>query len=333
MIIPFSSIHIAAVLTRQPRPDIRPHNIIKIAPRLALIHIKIKICHPVWTRPLYTRKTGPAKKINNYENERHPFRYHHPPHEHARQHRHHRSHPTGIPREIRIGESAARDERIVLSCSKDGAECGQGHFFQAITNTLAPLVHWRVCHIWEWLKHWAPTAQFGDWNTTLLADAYGGDEAEEINARTGCICCPLASKDTALDTILAMPRWQYLAPLRRLRHIYADMRKPANRLRQTAERKKNGGLATNPDRMGPLSMRARKHFFGEILKIQTEINSAATAINRPVIDILNPEEIEFIRKCWSENTWPKGWTGHEIPADQPQSQTFRDGTVQPLLFY
>ena len=72
--------------------------------------------------------------------------------------------------------------------------------------------------------------------------------------------------------------------------------------RQTAERKKNGGLATNPDRMGPLSMRARKHFFGEILKIQTEINSAATAINRPVIDILNPEEIEFIRKCWSENT-------------------------------
>ena len=29
--------------------------------------------------------------------------------------------------------------------------------------------------------------QFGAWNTALIADAYGGDEAEEINARTGCI--------------------------------------------------------------------------------------------------------------------------------------------------
>ena len=29
---------------------------------------------------------------------------------------------------VRIGESAARDQRIALSCSKDGAECGQGWF-------------------------------------------------------------------------------------------------------------------------------------------------------------------------------------------------------------
>ena len=29
---------------------------------------------------------------------------------------------------LRVGESAARDQRIALSCSKDGAECGQGWF-------------------------------------------------------------------------------------------------------------------------------------------------------------------------------------------------------------
>lgn len=29
---------------------------------------------------------------------------------------------------VRVGESAARDQRIALSCGRDGAECGQGWF-------------------------------------------------------------------------------------------------------------------------------------------------------------------------------------------------------------
>lgn len=233
---------------------------------------------------------------------------------------------------VRIGESAARDERIVLSCSRDGAECGQGHFFQGLTNTLAPLVHWRVCHIWEWLKHWAPQAEFGDWNTGLLADAYGGDEVEEINARTGCICCPLASKDTALDAIIAMPRWSYLAPLSQLRDIYAEMRSPLHRLRQVGERKKDGTMAQNPTRMGPLSMQARQMFFQKIVDIQSDINHLAANLGRPSIDILNPEEQQFISHCWTENVWPNGWTGAEPSAALLHDEIFHDGSIQPTLF-
>ena len=30
---------------------------------------------------------------------------------------------------VRMGESAARDQRIALSCTKDGGECGQGHLY------------------------------------------------------------------------------------------------------------------------------------------------------------------------------------------------------------
>lgn len=234
---------------------------------------------------------------------------------------------------VRIGESAARDERIVLSCSKDGAECGQGHFFQSLTNTLAPLVHWRVCHVWEWLKHWAPQPEFGDWNTRLLADAYGGDEAEEINARTGCICCPLASQDKALDTIIAMPHWEYLRPLKKLRDIYEEMRSPIHRLRQNGETKKDGTLAKNPDRMGPLTIEAREEFFARIVLIQDTINLSARHLKRPQIDILNVEEADFIRRCWAENVWPKGWTGQEISAAAAHDEIFNDGTIQPLLFY
>jgi len=56
---------------------------------------------------------------------------------------------------VRLGESAIRDQRIALSCSRDAGECGQGWFQMstndAIADTLAPLVHWRLCHIYDWL--------------------------------------------------------------------------------------------------------------------------------------------------------------------------------------
>lgn len=56
---------------------------------------------------------------------------------------------------VRMGESAARDQRIAVSCSKDSGECGQGWFQvatpEAVADTLAPLLHWRVCHVFDWL--------------------------------------------------------------------------------------------------------------------------------------------------------------------------------------
>jgi DNA sulfur modification protein DndC len=56
---------------------------------------------------------------------------------------------------VRVGESAARDQRIAASCSKDSGECGQGWFQvstpESVADTLAPLLHWRLCHIYDWL--------------------------------------------------------------------------------------------------------------------------------------------------------------------------------------
>jgi DNA sulfur modification protein DndC len=42
---------------------------------------------------------------------------------------------------VRLGESAARDNRIALACTTSGAECGQGYFHQswkATTPTRSP---------------------------------------------------------------------------------------------------------------------------------------------------------------------------------------------------
>lgn len=245
---------------------------------------------------------------------------------------------------VRQGESAMRDRRIEMSCGKDGAECGQGWYQQVLPNakgvrgrmaTLAPLLHWRVCHVWEWLKHWAPSAQFGDWSTAMIADAYGGDEAEEVNARTGCIGCPLASKDMALDTILRHPSWAYLAPLKGLKPLYRDLRKARNRLRQPGgERRKDGTLSKNQQRMGPLTFEARVMGLDRVLAIQAEVNAAATRLGRPRIDLLNAEEEARIRELIAAETWPDGWTGAEPTADVPLPSYFAVGDrlyIQGLL--
>lgn len=242
---------------------------------------------------------------------------------------------------VRQGESAVRDRRIEMSCSKDGGECGQGWYQQVLPNargirgriaTLAPLLHWRVCHVWDWLKVFAPRPQFGGWPTAMLADAYGGDEAEEINARTGCIGCPLASKEQALEAILAIPAWAHLAPLRRLKPLYRDLRRPENRLRKAgAEYLKDGSLAANPQRMGPLTLEARKRALEIVLDVQRQCNRAAEHLGRPGVDILTAVEEARIRALIAAGTWPDGWDGTEPRADTPLDQVFQDGTVQPLL--
>lgn len=243
---------------------------------------------------------------------------------------------------VREGESAIRDERIRMSCGKDGAECGQGWYQEVLPQskgvrgriaTLAPLLHWRVCNVWDWLRIYAPMPAYGGWETSAIADAYGGDEAEEVNARTGCIGCPLASKEMALETILAMPAWSYLAPLRDLKPIYRELREDDSKRLKKTGLDDDGSLSSgkNKQRKGPLTFEARLDALDRILAIQAACNAAARSLNRPTIDILNREEEKRIRDLIAAQTWPNGWDGDEPTADTPMDMIFRDGSVQPLL--
>jgi DNA sulfur modification protein DndC len=236
---------------------------------------------------------------------------------------------------VRLGESAARDERIALSCSKDGAECGQGWLQQSakegLNDTLAPLLHWRVCHVWDWLNFFAPDYGFP---TQLIAESYGGDEATEINARTGCVGCNLASRDLALETILRKfpESWGYLSPLLRLRSIYAEMKRPENRLRKWGEKKQDGSLAANQGRLGPLTFEARSKFLTEILQLQTEINTKANELKKPHVYLINFDERMRIIELINAKTYPNGWDGTEMRGDEMTDKIYRDGTIQPWIF-
>lgn len=234
---------------------------------------------------------------------------------------------------VRLGESAARDQRIALSCSRDGGECGQGWFQEAtpdsIADTLAPLLHWRVCHVWSWLTAHAPAEGF---STRIVGTVYGGDEAEEMNARTGCIGCPLATKDTALDAILKLREWSYLLPLKRLRPLYRELRESHNRLRQPGtETRKDGSLASNPQRLGPLTMDARRYALSVVLGVQGEINIGARDHGHPLLSLINDEEEARIVELIEANTWPQKWGGEEPVGDVILDKIFADGSSQPLL--
>jgi DNA sulfur modification protein DndC len=233
---------------------------------------------------------------------------------------------------VRVGESAARDQRIALSCGRNGGECGQGWFQEttpeSVADTLAPLLHWRVCHVWDWLmihraEHGLPTQ--------LVAEVYGGEEAEELNARTGCIGCNLAEKDLALDYILSLPQWAYLAPLKKVRPLNRELRLFKHRKQKAGERNKGGELSSNPNRKGPLTLVARAWALDQVLAIQAEVNAAADAAGRPRIDLINAEEEARIRELIAARTYPQRWSDDDPDATVLVPQTLGEGIEQPLL--
>jgi len=223
---------------------------------------------------------------------------------------------------VRLGESAARDARITLSCSKDSGECGQGWFQvatdDAIADTLAPIVHWRLCHVFDWL--YFETERHGYPDVLSIASVYG-----DSDVRTGCVGCNLASRDTALERLIRDPQWSHLRPLLELKPLYSELTMAKYRKRKSAaEKRQDGQYAKNVQRLGPLTMEARAYGLDRVLDIQ----------KRAGMDLINSEEEARIREMWAQNVWPQKWTGKEIRGDQPIDAIRLAGNdliVQPLL--
>lgn len=235
---------------------------------------------------------------------------------------------------VRVGESASRDAKIAVSCGKNGAECGQGWYQEtlpeSLCDTLAPILHWRTCLVWDWLC----LARDYGYPTIDVANAYGhadeGSEAENA-ARTGCNGCPLATVDLALDNLLRSPKWHYLAPLKELRPLFRWLREPANRLRKPGWEPGANGVVRPTNRMGPITMEARRKALATVLDIQARCNAMRPPSADPV-DTLNAEEVARIEQLIEANTWPQRWDGEEPLGDAPFERRFRDGSLQREMF-
>jgi len=205
---------------------------------------------------------------------------------------------------VRIGESAARDQRIAVSCSKDSGECGQGWFQvatpESVADTLAPLLHWRLCHVYDWLYF---EQERHGYDASDIAVIYGDGEV-----RTGCVGCPLASRDVALERLVKKPGWEHLAPLLELKLLYRRLKHPQHRLRKSlAERRASDGLyAKNAQRLGPLTFEARRYGLAQVLDIQ----------QRAGVDLINADEQAAIEAMITAEVWPNGWVGDEVRGDQ-----------------
>lgn len=203
---------------------------------------------------------------------------------------------------VRLGESAVRDQRIALSCSKDSGECGQGWFQvstdESIADTLAPLLHWRLCHVYDWL--YFEQDRHG-YDVSDIAVIYGDGEV-----RTGCVGCPLASRDVALERLVGHSNWHHLSPLLELKPLYRELKKAKWRLRKSKpERRKDGEFSKNVQRLGPLTFEARRYGLERILDIQ----------KRAGVDLINDDELEAITDHWLRGDWPQKWTGNEVTGD------------------
>ncbi len=79
---------------------------------------------------------------------------------------------------VREGESAVRDGKITAACNRDSGECGQGYLYVKTASevkaaSFAPILSWRVCHVFDWLTLYAPSQHYGQWDTSTIAEIYG----------------------------------------------------------------------------------------------------------------------------------------------------------------
>ena len=112
-----------------------------------------------------------------------------------------------------------------------------------------------------------------------------------------------------MERVLAIPKYAYLAPIRRLRPLYEELVQDHMRLQKDGtQRLKDGGLPKNLYRKGPLTMEARRYGLAQVKAIQAEVNRLSSAQDGEPISLISPEEESRILELIEVNTWPRDWS-------------------------
>lgn len=172
---------------------------------------------------------------------------------------------------VRFGESDARDQRLILSCSR-GGECGQGVLFQEAKRLnalyVAPIAFWRECFVWDYLNFVAPSLGYP---TKGLEAVYGGRDT-----RFGCWTCTVVRRDKAMARALENGH-AHLLPLYEFREwLWAWTRDPRTRVKR-----KDG-------KPGRLTLEARREVYRRLKEVEAKLG----------MEFLTSEEEALIQKLW-----------------------------------
>ncbi len=199
---------------------------------------------------------------------------------------------------LRLGESAMRDGKILKAkgCSA-GGECG---IPDPSERTYSPILNWRTCHVIDWLNGMVGKevrAVMADLFeiTKRLVEIYGvriGQptfdfaEREITSARYGCIGCPAIQAEAAPPASVIRRNGEG-SPLNEIYAVWFDARRSVNRCWKDGKRLP-----------GPIKMAVRPVLFERITDIQ----------RRAGVVLVTPEDEAFIRQCWRDKVYPRGWS-------------------------
>jgi DNA sulfur modification protein DndC len=213
---------------------------------------------------------------------------------------------------LRLGESDMRDGKIKAKGCAAGGECG---IPDPDERTYSPLLHWTTCQVVDWLSGMvgrSVRSLMGDvfkitgalldvYNIRLGAPTFDFAEPQVEAARYGCIGCPAigAEREPPRSVI---KRHGAGHPLNELYDVWFEARLRRNRI--YAPRTRMG--------MGPIRMEARKRLFARVMDIQ----------QRAGVVLVTPQDEEFIRRCWEEKVYPRGWSEADELVEPPNEPLY-----------
>jgi DNA sulfur modification protein DndC len=176
---------------------------------------------------------------------------------------------------VRFGESSRRDGKMKKAapyCVGQG-ECGQSLEYHG---AIAPIAHWKTCHVWDFLALYAPA---WGWPTMDVVKLYG-----DAPVRFGCWTCTLVEKDRAIEALMTKGGAGYLQELARFRKRLMDISSdPSMRVQR-------------PDgKPGKLKAEVRRVLLGELLELQAKAG----------IQLIRHEEIQIIQELLGDTDGSK----------------------------
>jgi DNA sulfur modification protein DndC len=188
-----------------------------------------------------------------------------------------------------------------------------------VADTLAPLLHWRVCHVWDWLVQ--ADVELG-FPTFEIAEVYGHDpqddlgETDPMQCPDGLYWVPAGTGRFGSRAGVGKPQVGVSGSFAAASPAVLGGEEAPVSPAETWGGKEGWYLSQEAEPVGTADagdagVDARRNSAD-----QDEVNRAAAAVGQPAVSLINDEELARIRVLIDEKTWPEKWDGTEHRGDE-----------------